>query len=207
MNSLPMNTFVMGPIERLLLLVGLGGLPSLPLSVPPLPPDPVIDRAAPDACLLHVALAEGRSSLPLGPFGGAGVATSPTTAGIVVALTLPAVQAARAEARRQLAFFNARRFGLGMLMHESTMRKFPKAAICDKQGKPLLSWRVALLPYIEETGLYQRFHLDEPWDSEHNKKLLALMPATFASPDAAAVRPGMTRYLVPTAGGEQVEAP
>ena len=146
-------------------------------------------------------VAEGRSSLPLGPFGGAGVATSPTTAGIVVALTLPAVQAARAEARRQLAFFNARRFGLGMLMHESTMRKFPKAAICDKQGKPLLSWRVALLPYIEETGLYQQFHLDEPWDSEHNKKLLELMPATFASPDAAAVRPGMTRYLVPTGPG------
>lgn len=57
MNTLPMNTFGMGPIEMLLLLVGLGGLPSLPLSMPPLPPDPVIERAAPDACLLHVALA------------------------------------------------------------------------------------------------------------------------------------------------------
>ena len=44
--------------------------------------------------------------------------------------------------------------------------------ILDPNGKPLLSWRVQILPYIEEQQLYQDFHLDEPWDSEHNIKLL-----------------------------------
>jgi RNA polymerase sigma factor (sigma-70 family) len=53
------------------------------------------------------------------------------------------------------------------------------ADIRDKDGKPLLSWRVALLPFIEYDALYRQFKLDEPWDSEHNLKLLAHMPAPY----------------------------
>ena len=49
-------------------------------------------------------------------------------------------------------------------------------------GKALLSWRVALLPFLEENELYKQFHLDEAWDSDHNKKLLAKMPRVFAPP-------------------------
>jgi hypothetical protein len=51
--------------------------------------------------------------------------------------------------------------------------------ITDKDGKPLLSWRVELLPYIAEGNLYKEFKRDEPWDSEHNKKLLAKMPDIY----------------------------
>ncbi len=58
----------------------------------------------------------------------------------------------------------------------------PPAAVCDKKGKPLLSWRVLILPYIEQDKLYKEFKLDEPWDSEHNKKLLAKMPSVYAMP-------------------------
>jgi RNA polymerase sigma factor (sigma-70 family) len=57
--------------------------------------------------------------------------------------------------------------------------RFPPAAI-RKDGKPLLSWRVALLPFLEQKALYERFHLDEPWDSPHNKALLKEMPAVYA---------------------------
>ena len=49
----------------------------------------------------------------------------------------------------------------------------------DKDGKPLLSWRVQLLPYLDQDNLYKQFKLDEPWDSENNKKLLAKMPRVF----------------------------
>jgi hypothetical protein len=52
----------------------------------------------------------------------------------------------------------------------------------SKAGKPLLSWRVAILPHIGENKLYKEFKLDVPWDSKHNKKLLARMPAVFKSP-------------------------
>ena len=55
----------------------------------------------------------------------------------------------------------------------------PPPAIYSKDGKPLLSWRVAVLPYIEQGPLYNQFKLDEPWDSAHNKKLLALMPKLY----------------------------
>jgi hypothetical protein len=57
----------------------------------------------------------------------------------------------------------------------------PKAF--DAEGRPHLSWRVHILPYIEQKALYDKFRLDEPWDSEHNKKLLAEMPAQFKTTD------------------------
>jgi len=56
--------------------------------------------------------------------------------------------------------------------------RFP-ANVTDKDGKELLSWRVLLLPYLEQDRLYKQFKLDEPWDSANNKKLLAKMPDVF----------------------------
>jgi hypothetical protein len=53
-------------------------------------------------------------------------------------------------------------------------------ALKNPTDKPLLSWRVAILPYIGEGALYKEFKLDEPWDSEHNKKLITKMPAIYA---------------------------
>jgi hypothetical protein len=145
-------------------------------------------------------IAEGRTTLP-GPFGGAGLGASPATVGAVTALLLPAVQVSRDTARRVAGMNNLRQIGLAMLNHETANNALPAAAICDKEGKPLLSWRVALLPYLAEKELFEQFHLDESWDSEHNKKLLEKMPRIFASPGDAAAKPGMTRYLVPTGAG------
>jgi hypothetical protein len=53
---------------------------------------------------------------------------------------------------------------------------YPPAAMYDEDGRPVLSWRVALLPYLGEEALYNQFHLDEPWDSLHNKKLIKSLP-------------------------------
>jgi hypothetical protein len=66
------------------------------------------------------------------------------------------------------------------------------------QGKrlPLLSWRVALLPHIKEAKLYREFKLDEPWDSEHNNKLIAKMPKVYAPVRGKTREPGMTYYQV-----------
>ena len=61
--------------------------------------------------------------------------------------------------------------------------------------QPLLSWRVLILPYIEQDNLFKEFHLDEPWDSEHNKKLLAKMPKTYETVDSDAKKGFLTRYL------------
>ena len=146
-------------------------------------------------------IAEGRSSLPLGPLGGAGLGASPATVGMVAGLMLPAVQSTREAARRTVGMNNLRQLALAMHNHESAENSLPAAAICDDDGKPLLSWRVRMLPYLGEQDLHAQFKLDEPWDSEHNKKLVEKMPKIFAAPGDAAAKPGMTRYLVPTGKG------
>jgi hypothetical protein len=76
---------------------------------------------------------------------------------------------------------------------DSNKGRFP-ADVVDKDGKPLLSWRIELLPYVEQEALYKQFNRDEPWDSEHNKKLLDKMPAVFASPRVKVKAAGHTVY-------------
>jgi len=71
----------------------------------------------------------------------------------------------------------------------------PPTAICSKEnGKPLLSWRVAILPFVDQPGLYRQFKLDEPWDSETNIKLLPLMPKVYAPVRGKTAEPFTTFY-------------
>jgi hypothetical protein len=77
---------------------------------------------------------------------------------------------------------NLDRIGLAIHRHLMEHSVFPGSAVCDAAGKPLLSWRVAILPYLDEKALYDEFKIDEPWDSPHNKKLLARMPKVYAVP-------------------------
>jgi uncharacterized protein (TIGR03067 family) len=90
---------------------------------------------------------------------------------------------------------NLKQIGLAMHNYHDARRALPAAAIYSKDGKPLLSWRVALLPYLEQQNLYKAFKLDEPWDSEHNKKLLDKMPRVFA-PAGVDLKPHTTMYRV-----------
>lgn len=94
---------------------------------------------------------------------------------------------------------NLRMIGMAMISYENRERHYPAQAIVGAQGKPLLSWRVALLPYLDEQALFNEFHLDEPWDSEHNKKLIDKMPQIYENPSVP--EPGKTTYLVPFAKG------
>jgi hypothetical protein len=85
---------------------------------------------------------------------------------------------------------------LAMHNYNSLKGWLPPAAICDKAGKPLLSWRVDLLPHLNEDSLYRQFRLNEPWDSPHNKQLLGRMPSVYKLPDAYRVPPNETVYQV-----------
>ncbi len=120
--------------------------------------------------------------------------SSPAVAGVAVALLLPAVQAAREAARRAQCINNLKLIGLAFHNVLSTTDAFP-ANIVDKDGKPLLSWRVAILPYIEQQDLYNEFKLDEPWDSPHNKPLLSRMPTTYSCPSNPPKDPSLTNFV------------
>jgi hypothetical protein len=116
--------------------------------------------------------------------------------GVLVALLLPAVQAAREAARRNMSMNNMKQILLGLLLNESARGSMPAYANFSADGKPLLSWRVHILPYVEQQALYQQFHLDEPWDSPHNKALIPQMPAIFLDPSSGrSATDGLTHYL------------
>ncbi len=89
---------------------------------------------------------------------------------------------------------------LGLALHNyySAFNKFPNVSTASN-GKPrLLSWRVDLLPFLDEGELYQEFHLDEPWDSEHNKKLISRMPDVFRCPQSKhSPRSGLSTFVLP----------
>ncbi len=75
-------------------------------------------------------------------------------------------------------------------------------------GRPLLSWRVHILPYLGEQALYRRFNLDEPWDSPNNRLLVAQMPAVYITPEAGKrAGPGKTYYRGFTSKGAAFEKP
>ncbi len=131
--------------------------------------------------------------------------SSPATSGVLIALLLPAVQSAREAARRAQCVNNLKQIGLAMHNYESANGFFPSPAITDKDRKSLLSWRVSILPYINQQGLYNRFKLDEPWDSPHNKALLKEIPPTYLCPSRAAVEPFTTTYQVFTGNGALFE--
>jgi len=72
----------------------------------------------------------------------------------------------------------------------------PRDEVRDERGNAGLSWRVYLLPFLGEVELYKEFHLEQPWDSPHNKRLIAKMPKVYRS-QRDGVEPGHTTYLAP----------
>ena len=86
---------------------------------------------------------------------------------------------------------------------EANNNNFPAAAIKGADGTPLLSWRVAILPFLGESekALYGQFKLSEPWDSPDNKVLLAKMPKVFLPVVGETTVPHSTYYRVFTGSG------
>jgi hypothetical protein len=126
---------------------------------------------------------------------------------LVAALVQP-IRALRHRSAVDVSVNRLRQIVLGMLTYEDhsaatgtpagkRSAHFPPPAIMSRDGKPLLSWRVAILPYLEQKALYDQFHLDESWDSPHNRPLADKMPAIFASPRSKNKEPGRTNYLLP----------
>jgi hypothetical protein len=113
-----------------------------------------------------------------------------------IAIAPPLAVAASVNAR-QMTFDQLKQLELGLLNHEAVFKAFPPPAILSKDGKPLLSWRVKILPFIDENRMYQDFHRDEPWDSPHNKQFIARMPAVYRCLKSKVADSGRTVYQVP----------
>ena len=116
--------------------------------------------------------------------------------GILIAMLLPAVQAAREAARRMQCTNHMKQIGLALHSYHDRYQCFPPAITADEDGKPLHSWRVLLLPYMEQGALYESIRLDEPWDSDYNRQFHDLTLSVYCCPSAPGSMRGMTSYSV-----------
>ncbi len=131
-------------------------------------------------------IALGGAGLTLGGWAYT-TAQVPSGAPVAAKPALPLTPAAKPEEPRkvtlaqvQRSLANLKKLQGGMLNYEAATQYLPTDIVnTDKTEGALLSWRVAILPYIGEEKLYARFRLDQPWDSESNLKLLAKMPDCF----------------------------
>ena len=102
------------------------------------------------------------------------------------------------EQRGQLSISNMERIALALEEYRKAKGKYPPRAIYDRSKRPILSWRVALLPFLGYQELYDAFKLDQPWNSPTNKPLLEKIPAVYQSPERFDSR---TNYLLAVGAG------
>lgn len=92
---------------------------------------------------------------------------------------LRAIQDARWAARDMAAQGPLNQITLALHMYHDEYGSFPPAYIADEKGKPMHSWRVLILPYIEEQTLYSSYDFNEPWNGPNNIKLSAQIPKMY----------------------------
>jgi hypothetical protein len=123
---------------------------------------------------------------------------------LLIGLLLPSVQSAREASRRSQCLNNIRQLWLACLNYEAKHGALPPAYVADANGKPMHSWRVLILPYLEQQALYDQYNFDEPWNGPNNSKLAGQMPDVFRCPSsegATGTAATQTNYFV-IAGNE-----
>ena len=145
----------------LALSLGLVGLPACKKKSKPAEPDtPAPETNAGPGTNAPAGASTGDPDAPRGPFFN-----GPTEAPM-----------------RTVALENMKQIGLALTIFQTDNGALP-AGYADPTGQPGLSWRVALLPYLDQDPLYRQFKLNEPWDSPNNKLLIARMPKMYSPPN------------------------
>jgi prepilin-type processing-associated H-X9-DG protein len=102
----------------------------------------------------------------------------------LAALLLPMIFAARSGAKLNTCNNHLKQLGIALLNYESVYKSFPPAYVADADGKPMHSWRVLLLPFLERQDVYKKYDFNEPWNGPHNRQLAGEMDSVFRCPEA-----------------------
>ncbi len=95
--------------------------------------------------------------------------------------------------RTNICRHNLSQIGLALHQYRSDHGSFPPIVTKDAEGRPLQSWRVLILPYLEEKALYDRIDLSQPWDAPVNQPLHAQCPKIYQCLEAS-LQEGYTSY-------------
>lgn len=101
---------------------------------------------------------------------------------IVACTTFQLVSCGREGPRRFSCTNNLKQITLALHTYHDVHHRFPPAYIADENGRPMHSWRVLILPFLEQNSLYDRYDFNEPWDGPNNRLLLAEMPDVYRCP-------------------------
>lgn len=115
---------------------------------------------------------------------------------ILIALIFPAFQSVGPTGRKIQSINNMKHIVLALQNYQSRYRSLPPASVKDENGKPLYSWRVLILPFLDRSDIYDQFQLDESWDSPHNRALSDTAIQAFKSPSQSVKASSRTNYLV-----------
>ena len=116
--------------------------------------------------------------------------------GFLTALLLPALETARPAARRATCINKMKQLALALHNYHDAYRRLPPAYIADENGRPMHSWRVLLLPYLEEQALYDRYDFNEPWDGPNNRLLANTVISFYGCPSDINPATSETSYLM-----------
>ena len=115
---------------------------------------------------------------------------------MLIGLLLPAVQSVRGVSRRVWCSSRLQDTVAALQQYHQINGCFPPAYIADKNGKPVHSWRVLILPYLGRIDIYKAYDFTEPWDGPKNEKLLTIAPNLFTCPsDHSEAAPTQTSYV------------
>jgi len=112
----------------------------------------------------------------------------------VLALILPAVQSPRGPSWRGTCHINLKQIVLALHNYHDVYHRFPPAYVADANGKPMHSWRVLILPFLEQKPLYDAYRFDEPWDGPNNSQLAGDLKILMCPADGTRGK-GQTSYV------------
>lgn len=116
----------------------------------------------------------------------------------MIALAFPSFPHAGEASRRAICINNLKQIVLGLQNYHDTYGTFPPAYVADENGKPMHSWRVLILPFIEQNTLYEQYDFSEPWDGPNNRSLSSVVLQVFCCPSDPAGYTTNTSYVLIT---------
>jgi prepilin-type processing-associated H-X9-DG protein len=124
--------------------------------------------------------------------------------GGLAALLIPAMRQVSVAQTRMQCTNNLKQIGIALHNYHDTYKTFPPAYFADDTGQPMTSWRVMILPFLEQAPMYDQYDFDEPWDSPSNLALTSGPMPIYSCPSDPT---GSCSYFVVNVPGSVFDGP